>query len=437
MCVRNLCFMLCFQVCFQNRIRAWQAHKLGYCVNKTSITFNFVTSLLFEDDSIISREHRFAMFTRTGEINNCSIILLLLLLGIQHTANHVQVFGSSVVEYRQSSCLPMDQPILLSPSAERAVCSLESLGRAAGMLSKTDAATVGATCEAAKDMLLSRAKHMVATSHGFPLLSSKSCDGTPIRCQHYASSKLPSDKTVRHRGKQGLEILVSNQFIRYQDPGSGWQTVCLLSEPVPLTAGKDVPRILAAAQKTWHSLRSLGAQGCVVEHYCWDRAGLTALERQCRRWHLSQPVPDTVPYKKGIREYLEFVVITPCALHDSQNAFRWAFFEDCKDRALMRDLYISVESLRNSADILSSRLASFIAEHLVFVDENGAEWKELRRELWMGLDVEPEVADILVELELTWDGHSFSIAAGAQVVGMGKQFAYRSTAPQFVVVIQK
>ena len=203
------------------------------------------------------------------------------------------------------------------------------------MLSQTDASKVDAVCEAAKDMLMGRAKHLVATSHGFPLLSSKSCDSTPIRCQHYRSEKLPSGKRARSRGKQGVAILVSNQFMRYLDPGSGWHTVCLLSEPVPLSHGKDVPRVLAAARKSWHSLRSLGAQGCVVEHYCWDRLGITALERQCRRWHLSQPVPETVPYPQGIREYLEFVVITPCALHDSQNAFRWAFSEECKDRALM------------------------------------------------------------------------------------------------------
>ena len=146
----------------------------------------------------------------------------------------------------------------------------------------------------------------------------------PLRCLHYGSRSLPGAKKQRCHGKRGVEVLVSNQFIRYHDPGHGWRTVCLLSEPAPLTISKEVPMILAAARRSWTSLRSLGATGCIVEHYCWGRAGISALERECRRWHLSQPIPDAVRYPVGTREHLEFVLCTPCALHDSQNAFRWA-----------------------------------------------------------------------------------------------------------------
>ena len=283
------------------------------------------------------------------------------------------------------------------------------------MLSDTDDAKVSAVCEATKDMLLSRARHMVGHSHGLPLLSTKSCDGTPIRVWHHASRKLPGHKAQKFRGKQGVEVLVSNQFVRYQDPGSGWRTACILSEPVPLLC-KEVPNVLAAARRTWHSLRSLGATGCVVEHYCWDRAGISALEREVRRWHMSQPVPDTLPYKKGIREHLEFVVVTPCALHDSQNSFRWAFLEECKDRGLMRDVYISVESLRNSADLLSSRLASFVCGHLHFVDPHGPDWVDQRRTVLECLDVKPDLLELLLFLELSWEDGRLLVRRGAQVV---------------------
>ena len=264
-------------------------------------------------------------------------------------------------------------------------------------------------------MLLSRAKDLVARSLGLPLLSSKSCDGTPIRCQHYASERLPGGKKAKTRGKKGVEILVANQFIRYQDPGSGWQDCCILTEPVPLTETKEVPMVLAAARKTWHSLRALGATGCIVEHYCWDRAGITALERHIRQWHEVQPVPDAVSYPPKVREHLEFVVVTPCALHDSQNAFRWAFHSECTDRSLMRDIYISVESLRNSSDLLSSRLASWIGQHLVLVDGRGPLWREQRRELWMGLGIDQEIVDLLVDLELCWDGDRLCVLWGAEV----------------------
>ena len=71
------------------------------------------------------------------------------------------------------------------------------------MLSATDAAKVSAVCEATKDMLLSRAKHLVAHSHGLPLLSSQSCDGTPLRCMHYGSRSLPGAKKQKYHGKRG------------------------------------------------------------------------------------------------------------------------------------------------------------------------------------------------------------------------------------------
>ena len=283
------------------------------------------------------------------------------------------------------------------------------------MLTKEEAPRVGAVCEAAKDVLLSRAKALVANSHGLPLLSSQSCDGTPIRCQHYSSRVLPGAKSQKVRGKEGVEVLASNQFVRCQDPGHGWRTVCILAEPVPLSHGKAVPLVLAAARRTWTSLRALGAKGCIVEHYCWDRAGISALERQCRQWHLSQPIPDDLPYSDAVKPHLEFVVVTPCALHDSQNAFRWGFLEECKDRGLMRDLYIAVESLRNSADLLSSRICSWVGLHLVFREGQSPEWLDQRRVLLEGLDVQPELLEIMMDLELAWEGDQLCVRAGAQV----------------------
>ena len=308
----------------------------------------------------------------------------------------------------------MADPTLLSPSAQSAVCTLQTLGRASGMLGNADSYQVARVCEATKEVLVHRAKQLVVASLGSPILSSKSCDGTPVRAVHYTSFKLPGLKRQKTHGKEGREVLVANQFVRYRDAGEGWCTAALLSEPVPLTLGKEVPMVLAAARRTWVSLRSLGAGHCIVEHYCWDRAGIAALEQQCRQWHLSQPIPECVIAEPGIREHLEFVVVTPCALHDSQNAFRWAFAAECKDRSLMRDLYIAVESLRNSSDLLSSRLASWIAQHLVFEDTKGLVWREQQRVLWTGLDVDPEIVAMMVHLELAWCGNRFSVCMGAK-----------------------
>ena len=52
----------------------------------------------------------------------------------------------------------------------------------------------------------------------------------------------------------------------------------------------------------------------------------------------------------------EFIAIPPCAMHDAHNAFRWGFLSEVKNRDLMRDVYVSVESLRSSSDILGKHI---------------------------------------------------------------------------------
>ena len=85
----------------------------------------------------------------------------------------------------------------------------------------------------------------------------------------------------------------------------------------------------------------------------------------------------------------------------------------------MRDLYISVEALRNSMDLLSSRVTEWVCQQLRFCEPRGQAWKDQQQEFWQLLAVEPMTMDLLVdELELCWsDGH-LCIMQSAQV-GVG------------------
>ena len=304
----------------------------------------------------------------------------------------------------------------LSDPANQAVCLIEQLGKASGFLSKTDGTQVAAACEGVKEMLRRRARGLVYDSIGLPMLSSKSCDGTPLRATYYVSHQVTQTKKARHHGKEGREVLVSNEFVRYKDPAEGYRTAVLLSEPVPLTEGKTTDLVLAAARQNWVTLRGLGAEGCCIEHYVWDRLGIESLERQCRAWHSVQPIPETEQYPLDKQKHMLFVVVTPCALHDGQNAFRWSYLKECQDRSLMRDLYIAVESLRNSSDVLCSHMSSWVCQRLQFVEERGSAWRVQARELWAALDMDVELVDLFVaELELVWDGEHLCVRAGAQV----------------------
>ncbi len=236
---------------------------------------------------------------------------------------------------------------------------IRALSRPSAVLDTHQAWETGILSEAVKEVMKRSVRDLVEAARGLPVATSKSCDGTPMRVAHRVSKKLPSGRSVETRGRAGHEFLVGNQFVRANIPGEGWRTRVVLGEAVALQHGKSARAILGASFRDWFTLRQLGHAGCCVEHYVWDRASITALERLTRQYHLEQAhslLPPSVSPLIG--RLTEFVVITPCALHDGQNSFRWSCLEECKDTALMRDAYVAVESLRNSHDLITTHMAA-------------------------------------------------------------------------------
>ena len=97
---------------------------------------------------------------------------------------------------------------------------------------------------------------------------------------------------------------------------------------------------------------NLGHGGCAIGHYVWGRASISALERQARQLHAQRNagyaslLPDSPPYFIHLSD---FVVVTPCALHDCHNAFRWSFLADVTDKDMVRYIYVAIESLKTAA----------------------------------------------------------------------------------------
>ena len=240
-----------------------------------------------------------------------------------------------------------------------AAAQIRSLAHASGVLQKADLRSTHILCEAVKRTMWSSARRMVSDSCRLPMLSTKSCDGTPIRVAHRTTRRIGKHATVQSCGKEGREFLVSHQFIKANLPEAGWTTKVVLPEPMTLNWGKSAPATLSVAFKEWSSLRQLGHTGIAIEHYAFDRFAIGALERLCRQWHFEQSSSDP-PDGMTVDEAraLEIVVCTPCALHDAQNAFRWAFLPQCCDSQLMRDLYVSIESLRNSHSLIQEHIGT-------------------------------------------------------------------------------
>eukprot|EP00974_Lingulodinium_polyedra_P085686 8297665-Lingulodinium_polyedra.AAC.1 len=175
------------------------------------------------------------------------------------------------------------------------------------------------------------------------------------------------------------------QWVRAIHPDGSHETGIWIQEPQSLTHGKKVPAIGAACLKHWKSLRNCGHTGVAIEHYAWDRMGFKAQEALFQQVHRRQQVMRAQeqehedPDATELLNLSEFVLCTPCALHDCQNAFRWSMHADFKDRALLRDVYISIASLRKSFDLLTNYLPGWIAERLTFRAPMPVEWVQERK----------------------------------------------------------
>ena len=71
------------------------------------------------------------------------------------------------------------------------------------------------------------------------------------------------------------------------------------------------------------------------------------------------------------------------------------------DTDLLRDLYVVIESLRNSADLIDCYIAQWVMLRLAFAPPRGQDWVDCRRALLLALGVEVETCEILAStLEL-------------------------------------
>ena len=109
--------------------------------------------------------------------------------------------------------------------------------------------------------------------------------------------------------------------------------------------------------------------GIAVEHCVFDRAGFTALERHFRHMHTegAESYEHLNPDRPArVLPLTEWLLFTPCALHDSQNAFRWAVFSIVQDRDFMRTAHIGLESLHNATDLIAKHVAAWAVANIRF-----------------------------------------------------------------------
>ena len=100
----------------------------------------------------------------------------------------------------------------------------------------------------------------------------------------------------------------------------------------------------------------------------------------------------------------EVPVFVACALHDAQNAFKWAMVSSTPDADVLRNIHMSVESLRNSTDLLVKHIALWVCKVVRFAPALSESARRDWHLLWSGLGAQPDVAEFLsCTLQLRWE----------------------------------
>ena len=194
----------------------------------------------------------------------------------------------------------------------------------------------GPIVEAAKSVLLSKAKSLVASARLRPILFCYGCDGTPIRLTGTFVSSF-GGAAVRRRGGDGQELLIQRGYVITKDSLGDLTSAAIIRDLLPLSEGKGSWNCLTAATRFFPHLRELGAQSITITSTCFDRALQSSMSRMlAQRQALYYEVKYGADAYRGdaLFEVLtDWSVATGCSAHDAQNALKWGMVGCVADTA--------------------------------------------------------------------------------------------------------
>ena len=141
-------------------------------------------------------------------------------------------------------------------------------------------------------------------------------------------------------------------------------------DPVLMSLGKTAAHHYGAMVGNLSTLSEMGAKSICIHHYSWDGAVFTAIRNMMQARHA---LPHTRLGGGGedggawLKALLDWQVYTRCSCHDGSLALEWSI-KPFISKDDMRDLFIVVESLRNSYMQLHRNLWPWLRAHLVVDD---------------------------------------------------------------------
>ena len=151
--------------------------------------------------------------------------------------------------------------------------------------------------------------------------------------------------------------------------------------------------------------RSVMTSGILVEAYCWDGVLFFVCSRLHRQflacYHHQLRSHDENEGGYALNELTHWFVSMRCVMHLAHGGLTRGIQEFFEDRAILKNGWVTLESLRSSLGQLIRCGRAWINARVAFGD-----WElplQDQEALWRTLGMETEVVDSLVDLQLRWD----------------------------------
>jgi hypothetical protein len=200
-----------------------------------------------------------------------------------------------------------------------------------------------------------------------PILQSYSSDATSFLCRTQVHlSTMNGD--VQRRGRLLSEFL-SERVVLKSITAHAVPTLIFVKPPRILSEGKKIPNFFTAGVDSVPMARREGCESIVVNHCVFDRAVHGGLSRMMHARTRLYYDTELGVYNDDDESFIpsckEWDVETGCSAHDASGSLKWAL-DRFGTKETHDNLFIAIESLRNSVQHLASHITSWLSLSLVY-----------------------------------------------------------------------
>lgn len=284
---------------------------------------------------------------------------------------------------------------------------LRRFNRPSSTTSSHDVSRMAKVAEVGKRFLRIAVESFIGRRRHQPIMIWYASDSTPLSTREMHRRSWECYR-VRRSGRRSNDLLMQRLFV--QDCAG--DAAILFTEPLALE-DKSTWSHYEAFRRLLPTGRELGHEALLVSFHCFDRALESSMDRRIRQLRESLRQRDLAARPEGqahLRHLLSWHLSVGCILHDTHNSLRWGVFDYSSNKDCMRAFFITLESLRNSYDLLMAQLPRWLPKVLAFEEWGFADPSPL----WVLLGVSSEIVELLSQMQLRFQGGQLKVAPSFQ-----------------------